>query len=109
MQVPLQITLRGIAGSDALEAHIRRDLTRLEKFHPRLASCRVAVDESARHQQRGREFRVRIDLRIPGRDDIIATRSHNGDVYVALRDAFDAARRQLQDVTSVGRSRAPNQ
>jgi len=97
MQVPLQITIRDVPHSAALEAQIRERAARLETFHPRITSCRVTVEELRKHHHQGREFRVRLDLRVPGKE-LVVTRDHDEDVYVALRDAFDAAKRQLEDV-----------
>ncbi|MGB7542719.1 MAG: ribosome-associated translation inhibitor RaiA [Burkholderiales bacterium] len=96
MQIPLQITLRGIAQSDAIEAAIREKAAKLEQFHPHIMSCRVVVELPAQHKQRGKEFVVRIDIKVP-EAEIAVNRDHSEDVYVALRDAFDAARRQLED------------
>lgn len=96
MQVPVQITMRDIPHSDALDAHIRDKAAKLEEFHPRITSCRVSVEELRKHHRQGRHFQVRIDIRIPGKE-LVANRDHHEDVYVALRDAFDAAKRQLED------------
>ena len=96
MQVPLQITVRGMPHSDALDARIRAKVAKLEEFHPQITSCRVAVEELGKHQQQGRHFQVRIDVRVPGRE-IVANRDHDEDVYVALRDAFDVLKRQLEE------------
>lgn len=97
MQVPLQITVRNMKHSDALESHIREKVQKLGEFHPRITSCRVTVEEAARHHHQGRQFQVRIDLRVPQRE-VVATRDRDEDVYVALRDAFDAVKRQLEEV-----------
>lgn len=97
MQVPLQITIRDVPHSDALEAHIREKAAKLESFHPRITSCRVTIEELRKHHHQGREFRVRVDVRVPGRE-IVVDRDHHEDVYVALRDAFDSAKRQLEEV-----------
>ncbi|OFZ71560.1 MAG: 30S ribosomal protein S30 [Betaproteobacteria bacterium RBG_16_64_9] len=97
MKIPLQITIRDIPASDALEARIRKKAAKLEEFHPRITRCRVMVEEARKHHHRGRQFSVRLDVRVPGRE-IAVTREHDEDVYVALRDAFDDAGRQLEDV-----------
>jgi ribosomal subunit interface protein len=96
MQIPLQITLRGIGQSDAIEAVIREKAAKLDQFHPRIMSCAVVVEVPGKHQHKGKEFVVRIDLKIPG-EEIAVNRDHHEDIYVALRDAFDAVRRQLED------------
>ena len=97
MQTPLQITIRGMPHSDALDSRIREKAAKLEEFHPRITSCRVTVEEMKKHQQQGREFQVGIDVRVPGKE-IVVNRVHAEDVYVALRDAFDAAKRQIDEL-----------
>jgi ribosomal subunit interface protein len=96
MQIPLQITIRGIEHSEALETHIRDKANKLEEFFDRIMSCRVVVEVPHKHHQQGKQFNVRIDIGVPG-SEIAVTRDHAEDVYVALRDAFDAAKRQLED------------
>ena len=98
MQIPLQITIRDMAHSEALDALIREKVAGLERFHPRITSCRVTVTKSRKHQQQGHQFEVGIDIRVPGRAEIVANRQHDEDVYVAFRDAFASLTRQLQDV-----------
>lgn len=96
MQVPLQITFHDVAPSDALETHIREKAQKLEQFYPALIACKVVVDQPGQHQHKGKPFNIRIDLTAPG-GEIVVDRQKNEDVYVALRDAFDAARRMLED------------
>lgn len=102
MEIPLQITLRGVAHSDAVEAAIRDKTAKLEQFHPRITACRVVVEVPGRHHYKGKEYVVSIDIKVPG-GEIVVDRDHSEDVYVALRDAFDAARRKLDDHARVKR------
>jgi ribosome-associated translation inhibitor RaiA len=95
MEIPLQITLRDMSRSEALARRIRTDANRLERQHPRITSCRVVVEEIDRHKQQGREYSVHIEARMPGREEAVSTLKHDGDVYVALRDAFEAVHRQF--------------
>lgn len=96
MNIPMQITLRNISHSEALEAHIREKAKKLESFFDHIVSCRVVVEMPHNHKHQGNPFNVRIDIGVPGRE-IVVNRDRHEDVYVALRDAFDAARRQLED------------
>ncbi len=96
MQIPLQISYRGMQSSAALDAAVREKAAKLEQFHARIMSCRVVLEQPGRHQQQGKQFVVHIDLMVPG-GEIAVNRDHHEDVYVALRDAFDAARRKLED------------
>ncbi|MDO8990545.1 MAG: ribosome-associated translation inhibitor RaiA [Sideroxyarcus sp.] len=96
MQLPLQITVRDITPSETLEAHIRDKANKLDEFFDHIMSCRVVVEMPHKHQRQGKHFTVRIDLGVAG-GEIVVNRDHAEDVYVALRDAFDAAKRQLED------------
>lgn len=97
MQIPLQITVRDMAPSAALDARIREKVARLEHFQSRITSCRVTVSGPGNHRRQGQQFDVRVDVRVPGRPGIVASRQHEDDVLVALREAFEAARRQLEE------------
>ncbi len=96
MNTPLQITFRDIEHSDAIETHIREKAEKLETFFEPIMSCRVVVEMPHQHKHQGKSFNVRIDIGVPG-SEIVVNRDRHEDVYVALRDAFDAARRQLDD------------
>jgi ribosomal subunit interface protein len=96
MEIPLQISLHGIGQSDALYNAIRERAQKLERYHEHIISCRVVLELGARHKRQGRQFSARIDLKVPG-GEIAVTKEHGEDIQVALRDAFDAARRRLED------------
>lgn len=87
--------------SEALENHIREKAEKLDLFHDNLTSCRVIVEAPHRHHRKGKLYHVRIDITVPGGELVInrepSKRAAHKDVYVAIRDAFGAARRKLQD------------
>lgn len=101
MQLPLQITFHNLTHSDAIEAKIRERAEKLDKYCDYIMSCRVAVEALHKHHEHGNHYHVRIDVTVPdGR--LVADREpdeHHAyvDVYVAIRDAFDTIRRQLED------------
>ncbi len=96
MQIPLQITIRDIEQSEALEAVIREKAQKLNEFFNHIMSCRVVVEMPHKHHNQGKHFNVRIDIGVAG-GEIVVNRDKAEDVYVALRDAFDAAKRQVQE------------
>ncbi len=96
MKLPLQIVMRDIPHSDAVEADIRSRAVKLDQFYHDIMRCRVVVELAGKHKHQGKPFGVRIDLTVPGAE-IVVDRQHDEDLYVALRDAFDAARRKLED------------
>lgn len=101
MIIPLQITWRNVAQSDAIEAAIRDKARKLDQFYDHIMSCRVLVEAAHRRHHQGNLYRIRIELTVP-EEELVVTRDPGDqhaheDVYVAIRDAFDAARRQIQD------------
>jgi ribosomal subunit interface protein len=96
MQIPLQITLRNLAKSDAVEQQIRKKAEKLDRHHGHIVSCRVVVEIPSRHKHQGKEFVVRLDIKVPG-SEIVVNHDHHEDLYVALHEAFHAAQRRLED------------
>lgn len=101
MVADVQISFRGMEPSPAAEAQVRRRVDELGQFSDRVSACRVVIEEAGRHHHHGRIYQVRIDLTVVG-GPIVANRdpglNHaHEDMHVAIRDAFDAARRRLQD------------
>lgn len=96
----LQITFRNIDASAAVEAKIRERAVELEKFFDRIVSCRVVVEAPQRHRHGGL-FHIRVDLKVPGKEIVVkrdpSEHHAHEDIYVAVRDCFDAVRRQLED------------
>jgi ribosomal subunit interface protein len=101
MQEPVRITFKDMEPSAAIEAWVEERAAGLEKFYEPITHCHVVIEAPHRHSQHGMLYGVRIDVTVPGEEIVV---SHQGpkdhaheDVYVALRDAFRAAKRQLQD------------
>jgi ribosomal subunit interface protein len=102
MKIPLQITFRDMESSAAVEANIREKAGRLEQFYDQIMSCRVMVEAPHSHHHQGNLYQVRIDLGVPDGELLVTHEHHHKDhshedVYVAIRDAFDAMKRQLED------------
>jgi ribosomal subunit interface protein len=94
---PVQVVFHGIEHSDAVEEHVRDMVAKLVRLHPRITGCRVTLALPHNHQQQGRRFDVHVELSVPGRELVVNRAPGQEDMYAALRDAFDAARRQLDD------------
>ncbi|MBI3782570.1 MAG: ribosome-associated translation inhibitor RaiA [Deltaproteobacteria bacterium] len=102
MQLPLQVTFRGMEPSAAVEQRIRERSEKLNRYHDRIISCRVVVETPHRHHHQGKLFHVRIDLTVPQHELVVNREPEHKpheDIYVAIRDAFDAAQRQLEDLS----------
>ena len=119
MQLTPIITFRGIGPSAALEGEIRTRIGKLETYYRSIMGCRVLVELAQRHHETGNRYHVRIDLTVPGEEIVVAheaslhatdqdihlaraTKQDEADperkhALVAVREAFDIARRRLQD------------
>lgn len=97
MKQPLQIRFLGMESSDAVESAARKKAGKLDRFCPHVMSCRVTIELANKHQHQGRPFAVRVDVTVPDHE-LSVDRVHDEDVYVALREAFDDMKRQLEDV-----------
>jgi ribosome-associated translation inhibitor RaiA len=119
MAFPVQVTFRNMSQSDGIEAYIRDRAKELETFCPDILGCHVVVALPHHHHGAGNRTRIEIDLTIPGRHVVVshdpsthaALRDNeesehakgtepapeHRDAYLTIHDAFDAARRQIQD------------
>ena len=108
MKLPLQVTFRGMEPSDAVEARVREKAAKLDEFCDDIMGCRVAVEVPHRRHHQGTLYRVRVDLTLPDEELVVSrepSRDHaHEDVYVAIRDAFDAAKRQVEDYVRLRRA-----
>jgi hypothetical protein len=118
--IPTQVTFRGLAHSDALESEVRGRVAWLERFYADIVRCRVLVELPHRHRQDGRHVHVRVEVTVPGGPPIVVSheptlhgrlKDVEGDAHhketeiegahrnatVAIHEAFDAARRRLED------------
>lgn len=101
MKIPLQITFRNLDRSEAMEAQIQKKAAKLDQFCDDIISCRVMVEARHRNHHKGNLYHVRLDITVPERELVVSRDQQDNhaheDAYVAIRDAFEAARRQLED------------
>ena len=102
MEGALQISFHGMELSAALEAKIRERFEELARRCPELTGGRVAIEKEGRNHVKGNLFKVGLVIHRPGRDLVVSRggpKDHaHADVYVAVRDSFDAAERQLDEL-----------
>jgi len=101
MPLQPQITFRNLDRSEAVAALIERRAAELEQFFDRIVACKVVVETSHHRHRHGRLFHVTVHVTVPGGDIVVkrdpAEHHAHEEVSVAVRDAFDAARRRLED------------
>lgn len=99
MKLPLEIVFRNVARTEEIEERIRSKASKLDRFFDRITGCRVVVEAPHKHHHKGNNYHVRIELSVPG-GELVVNRDpqipDHEDLKIALRDAFQAAQRQLQ-------------
>lgn len=97
MKIPLEINVEGMEPSEAVEAKIRQRALGLERYSRRILRCEVWVKAEHGHHRKGPFYAVRIRLTVPNEEILVDFQPAQDDVYVAIRQAFDAARRKIED------------
>ncbi|WP_431860834.1 HPF/RaiA family ribosome-associated protein [Azospirillum sp.] len=102
MNTNLEIAFHNMDSSDALHGYITERAEKLERMYDRLVGIRVAVEKQHRQHRTGNVFDVHIELMVPGQDIVVsrkpakaAEKYANPDARTSVRDAFEAAERQL--------------
>lgn len=103
MQLPLQITCRGFSCSESIDLKVRTRVQKLEELFSNITSCRVVIESPHHHQHKGNTYRVTIDVTVPNGEVVVGrtggeNQAHE-DVYVAIRDAFNAMDRRLKGMS----------
>jgi ribosome-associated translation inhibitor RaiA len=103
MDTPLEIAFKGLDKSRAIEAKIMERAGRLQRHFDRMTHCRVVVSAPNKHAHKGKVYEIKIDIGIPGDKPLIVTHeaavaNASESLHIALRDAFDAAERRLDEL-----------
>ncbi len=101
MQLPLEITYRGLEKTAEIEAMVIERAARLDKFCDHINRCDVVIEQSNHAHKKGNPFRVRIDVTVAGGHELIADESLTEDnsfepLTKAVHDAFKTMERQLR-------------
>jgi ribosome-associated translation inhibitor RaiA len=95
------VSFHNLAPSPSLEAEARQEAAALDKVFDRIVSCRVTIEAPPQHHHKGPVYRVRVEVSVPGKHLVVsrapADHAEHADAHLALRDAFRAARRQLEE------------
>lgn len=106
MKTPPLVQFHGLEPSEALAESARQKAEKLNQFSADIQTCRIDIEQLAKHKQQGRPFGVRIYLTLPGRE-LSVNGAVNEDAHLALHDAFDRMTRQLRDTISRLQERSP--
>jgi cold shock CspA family protein len=99
--IPTQVSFRGLARDDALEVDILERVAWLEQFYADIVRCRVLVEVPHRHRHDGRHFHVRVEVTVPGGAPIVI--SHEPSLHARMKDVEDEAHHKETEIESVRR------
>lgn len=110
MQLPIDISYRNVEKTPAIDDLIRSKAEKLEEVCDHIMGCHIAVEQTHTHPEKGSPYRVRIDLTVPPNHEVVAEKSPDTGIQydslqVVIRDAFEAARRQLKELTEKQQNR----
>jgi hypothetical protein len=97
--------------NDTVEKSVRDEFAKLRQQHDHIMYCGVVVDAEPARPHGCRRYSLRIDLAIPVEEIVVHHRGpispSDDDFRAAVREAFEAARKQLCDVASVQEKKHP--
>ncbi len=96
LEMPLQIRSGEIPLTAEIEGYIRERGERLQSFAGGITGCRVTIEAPVSHHQKGGPYAVSVNLLLPGAQ-LVVNRRTDANLHAAIRQAFDAAGRQLED------------
>ncbi len=95
MSIPLEITIRDIDKTEAIEQRINDKAEKMSQYYDRIESGKVVVELAQNHQHTGKLYNVTIEINVPGKQ-LVVNKQPNEDLYVAIRDSFQAMYRMIE-------------
>lgn len=97
-----QVVFRGVDHSQAVEEAVQKRADKLERFSDQIQSLRVTVESPHNNHHKGRVYHVGVEAFIPNHEIVVNHDQHDNhaheDIYVAIRDTFDAVERQIKAI-----------
>lgn len=101
MQITPEISFRNVEPSERTRDRILEEIGKLERYFDGIIRCRVVVEMPHRRHESGNLYHVGLRVTVPSRE-LVVTRDppeHQAheELDVAVTDAFQAMRRQLEE------------
>ncbi len=110
MSNEFQIVFHNIDQSDALTDSVNKRVEKLRRYNGDIIGGRVVLDSPHNNHHKGKVYSVTLELHTPNKEVVVTQEQHDNhaheDLYVAIRDAFNAAERQLKSVDKKHRKQA---
>lgn len=110
MSNEFQIVFHNIDQSDAIIDSVNKRVEKLRRFNSDIIGGRVVLDSPHNNHHKGKVYSVTLELHTPSKPVVVTQEQHDNhaheDLYVAIRDAFNAAERQIKSVDKKHRKEA---
>ena len=97
-----QVVFRGIDHSQAVEEAVHKRAEKLQRYSDQIQSLRVTLESPHNNHHKGKVYHVGVEAFIPNHDIVVNHEQHDKhsheDIYVAIRDTFDAVERQIKEL-----------
>ncbi len=107
-----QVVFHNIDQTAALTDAVQKRINKLERFCDQIITGRVVLDSPHNNHHKGRVYSVGLEIHTPSKEVRVNQEQHDNhaheDLYVAIRDAFDVAERQLKSVEKKHRKIPPH-
>lgn len=98
----IQVVFHNIDQSDSLIEAVNKRIEKLERYCSEIIGGRVVLDSPHNHHYKGKVYSVSLEVHTPQLEVRVNQDQHDNhaheDLYIAIRDAFNAAERQLKSV-----------
>lgn len=105
-----QVVFRGIDHSQAVEEAVQKRAEKLARYSSQIQSLRVTVEQPHNNHHKGKVYHIGVEAFIPNHDIVVNHDQHDNhaheDIYVAIRDTFDAVERQIKDINAKERQQS---
>ena len=110
MSNEFQIVYHNIEQSDSITEAVQKRVDKLRRYCSDIIGGRVVLDCPHNNHHKGKVYSVALELQTPNKPVMVTQEQHDNhaheDLYVAIRDAFNAAERQLKSVDKKPRKAA---
>lgn len=97
-----QVVFHNLDQSDAINEAVQKRISKLERYCDQIITGRVVLDSPHNNHHKGKVYSVGLEIHTPTKEVIVNQEQHDNhaheDLYVAIRDAFNAAERQLKSI-----------
>ncbi|MBQ14389.1 MAG: ribosome-associated translation inhibitor RaiA [Gammaproteobacteria bacterium] len=97
-----QIVFHNIDQTDALTEAVHKRINKLERYCDQIITGRVVLDSPHNNHHKGKVYSVGLEIHTPTKEVRVNQDQHDNraheDLYIAIRDAFNVAERQLNSI-----------